>query len=37
VFVNLVGFYALIHGFTEIFGAFTLRGIAKDEEPRAAA
>jgi len=30
VFVNLVGFYALIHGFTEIFGAFTLRGLNKE-------
>jgi uncharacterized membrane protein HdeD (DUF308 family) len=29
VFVNLVGFYALIHGFTEIFGAFTLREVAR--------
>jgi uncharacterized membrane protein HdeD (DUF308 family) len=30
VFVNLVGFYALIHGFTEIFGAFTLRGLSRE-------
>ena len=29
VFVNLVGFYALIHGFTEIFGSFALRDAAK--------
>jgi uncharacterized membrane protein HdeD (DUF308 family) len=32
VFVNLVGFYALIHGVTQIFGAFTLRELAKDAE-----
>jgi uncharacterized membrane protein HdeD (DUF308 family) len=32
VFVNLVGIYALFHGFTEIFGAFTLRGLQKDIE-----
>jgi uncharacterized membrane protein HdeD (DUF308 family) len=37
VFVNLVGFYALIHRLTEIFGAFTLRGLARDARPRAAA
>ena len=36
VFVNLVGIYALFHGFTEIFGAFTLRGLHKDAERRAA-
>ena len=30
VFVNLVGFYALIHGFTEIFGSFTLRGLSRE-------
>jgi uncharacterized membrane protein HdeD (DUF308 family) len=30
VFVNLVGIYALVHGFTEIFGAFALRGLAKE-------
>jgi uncharacterized membrane protein HdeD (DUF308 family) len=30
VFVNLVGFYALIHGFTEIFGSFTLRGLNRE-------
>src|SRR6266511_1383143 len=32
VFVNLVGFYALIHGFTEIFGAFTVREVARHPE-----
>jgi uncharacterized membrane protein HdeD (DUF308 family) len=38
VFVNLVGIYALIHGFTEIFGAFALRELAKqaDRPPSAA-
>jgi uncharacterized membrane protein HdeD (DUF308 family) len=37
VFVNLVGFYALIHGFTEIFGAFTLREVAKRADRAASA
>lgn len=32
VFVNLVGIYALIHGFTEIFGAFALREAGKQLE-----
>jgi uncharacterized membrane protein HdeD (DUF308 family) len=27
VFVNLVGIYAIFHGFTEIFAAFDLRGL----------
>ncbi len=35
VFVNLVGIYALIHGFTEIFGAFALRGLGKEIERQA--
>lgn len=29
LFVNLIGFYLLIYGFTEIFGAFALRSAAK--------
>src|SRR5262245_27261405 len=37
VFVNLVGFYALIHGFTEIFGAFTLREAARHPDRTPAA
>jgi uncharacterized membrane protein HdeD (DUF308 family) len=32
VFVNLVGFYALIHGFTDIFGAFALRSVTRELE-----
>jgi uncharacterized membrane protein HdeD (DUF308 family) len=32
VFVNLVGIYALIHGFTDIFGAFALRGVLREME-----
>lgn len=32
VFVNLVGFYAIIHGFTDIFGAFALRAVVRDLE-----
>jgi uncharacterized membrane protein HdeD (DUF308 family) len=36
VFVNLVGIYALMHGFTEIFGAFSLRELGKRVESRAA-
>jgi uncharacterized membrane protein HdeD (DUF308 family) len=32
VFVNLVGIYALIHGFTEIFGSFTLRELGRQAE-----
>jgi uncharacterized membrane protein HdeD (DUF308 family) len=32
VFVNLVGFYAIIHGFTDIFGAFALRSVVRDLE-----
>jgi uncharacterized membrane protein HdeD (DUF308 family) len=32
VFVNLVGFYAIIHGFTDIFGAFALRSAVKELE-----
>ncbi len=32
VFVNLVGIYALIHGFTEIFGSFTLRELSRQAE-----
>jgi uncharacterized membrane protein HdeD (DUF308 family) len=30
VFVNLVGIYALVHGFTDIFAAFTLREVTRD-------
>jgi len=30
VFVNLVGVYALVHGFTDIFAAFALRQVAWD-------
>jgi uncharacterized membrane protein HdeD (DUF308 family) len=30
VFVNLVGIYAMFHGFTEIFAAFALREVAHD-------
>src|SRR6266487_1134640 len=37
VFVNLVGIYALIHGFTEIFGAFTLRELARHPDRASAA
>ncbi len=37
VFVNLVGFYALIHGFTEIFGAFTLRELSRHPDRASAA
>jgi uncharacterized membrane protein HdeD (DUF308 family) len=37
VFVNLVGFYALIHGFTEIFGAFALREAARHPDRTPAA
>ncbi len=29
LFVNLIGFYLLIYGFTEIFGAFALRSAGK--------
>jgi uncharacterized membrane protein HdeD (DUF308 family) len=29
VFVNLVGIYALIHGFSEIFGAFAIRELGR--------
>ena len=32
VFVNLVGFYAIIHGFTDIFGAFALRAVVRELE-----
>jgi uncharacterized membrane protein HdeD (DUF308 family) len=32
VFVNLVGIYALIHGFTDIFGAFALRAVIREME-----
>jgi uncharacterized membrane protein HdeD (DUF308 family) len=37
VFVNLVGIYALIHGFTEIFGAFAVRELARHPERASAA
>jgi uncharacterized membrane protein HdeD (DUF308 family) len=29
VFVNLVGIYAIFHGFTEVFAAFDLRGLGR--------
>ena len=32
VFVNLVGIYALFHGFTEIFGSFAVRELAKQAD-----
>jgi uncharacterized membrane protein HdeD (DUF308 family) len=32
VFVNLVGIYALFHGFTEIFGSFAVRELAKQPD-----
>jgi uncharacterized membrane protein HdeD (DUF308 family) len=32
VFVNLVGIYALVHGFSEIFGAFAIRELGKRAE-----
>jgi uncharacterized membrane protein HdeD (DUF308 family) len=36
VFVNLVGIYAIFHGFTEVFAAFDLRGLGHRLEDRAA-
>jgi uncharacterized membrane protein HdeD (DUF308 family) len=32
VFVNLVGIYALFHGFTEIFGSFAVRELARQAD-----
>jgi uncharacterized membrane protein HdeD (DUF308 family) len=29
LFVNLIGFYLLVYGFTEIFGAFAVRSVGK--------
>jgi uncharacterized membrane protein HdeD (DUF308 family) len=29
LFVNLIGFYLLLYGFTEIFGAFAVRSVGK--------
>jgi uncharacterized membrane protein HdeD (DUF308 family) len=37
VFVNLVGIYALIHGFSEIFGSFAIRELGKRAERAGAA
>ena len=36
VFVNLVGIYAIFHGFTEVFAAFDLRGLGHRLDDRAA-